>query len=79
MRTYTIELRVDYEDESTYDLTLEHVRETARQMMTVAMLMKEKRPPRMSVTAGDMFEVSDEKGMFPEHERPPVPDDTSGE
>lgn len=55
IRTYTIELRVDFEDEEKYDAMTEVAREAARSMVTMAMLLKDKREPQIMLSAGDMF------------------------
>lgn len=56
MRTYTIELRVDFQEDEKYDIMLQSAREMARQMLTVAMMIKDKREPQIMLQAGDMFE-----------------------
>jgi hypothetical protein len=57
MRTYTIELRCDFQDEEKYELVLEIVREKAREMLTTAIMLKDKRDPQISFSSGDMFET----------------------
>lgn len=56
MRTYTIELRVDFTDEEKYDTMLEMARTQAREFLSMAMLLKDKREPQISLECGDMFE-----------------------
>lgn len=56
MKTYTIELRADFLDEEKHAILLEAVRQTARQVLSTAMLLKDKRDPQISLQAGDMFE-----------------------
>lgn len=56
MRTYTIELRADFQDESKYDIMMEAMREMARQALTTAIMLKDKRDPQISLQSGDMFE-----------------------
>lgn len=56
MKTYTIELRADFQDEEKHTVLLQAVRATARQMLSTAMLLKDKREPQISLQAGDMFE-----------------------
>lgn len=56
MRTYTIELRADFVDPEKYDLLMQMMREKAREIMAVAILMQDKRKPQISLQSGDMFE-----------------------
>lgn len=64
MRTITIELRVDFQEEEKYDIILEAVREGARTMLGTAVLLKDKRDPQISVQHGDMFERNKELEVF---------------
>lgn len=56
MRTYTIELRADFVETEKYDLLMQAMREKAREIMAVAILMQDKRKPQISLQSGDMFE-----------------------
>jgi hypothetical protein len=56
MRTYTIELRADFQEDEKHDILLAAVREKAREILTVALMLKDKREPQISLEAGDMFE-----------------------
>lgn len=66
MRTYTIELRADFQDDEKHDILLEAVREAARTMLTTAMMLKDKRDPQIALQAGDMFEKNKELLVFGE-------------
>lgn len=55
MRTYTIELRVDFVDSDRYDSMLELARMAARELMTTALLLRDKRDPQIAFSTGDMF------------------------
>lgn len=55
MRTYTIELRADFVDDSKYDLLAIAAREMARQLLSTALLLKDKRDPQIAYSSGDMF------------------------
>lgn len=56
MRTYTIELRADFQDVEKYDILMSAAREMARGMLATAMMLKDKREPQISLQSGDMFE-----------------------
>lgn len=56
MRTYTIELRADFQDDEKHDILLQAAREMARQLLATALMLKDKREPQISFSSGDMFE-----------------------
>lgn len=56
MRTYTIELRADFQSEEKYDILTEAAREKARELLAIALMIKDKRDPQISFSTGDMFE-----------------------
>lgn len=66
MRTYTIELRADFQDEDKYEIMLADVREKAREILTTALLLKDKREPQISLQSGDMFEVNKDLELLTE-------------
>lgn len=57
MRNYDIKLRVDFMDDEKYDIMLEVVREKCREMLTTAIMIKDKREPQIMFSTGDMFET----------------------
>ena len=68
MRTYTIELRVDFQSEDRYDLILEATREAAKALLATSTLLQEKRKPQIMMQAGDMFVGTQEIELFGEGE-----------
>ena len=64
MRTFTIELRADFQENDKYDLMLEAARATARELLATAMLLKDKRDPHISLQCGDMFEQDRDLEIF---------------
>jgi len=64
MRTYTIELRADYQTDDKYEILLEAVREAARTALATAMMLKDKRDPQISMQVGDMFNKDAEIQLF---------------
>lgn len=69
MRTYTIELRADFVEESKHDILLEAAREKARELLSTALLLKDKREPQISLECGDMFERNKDLEIMGENER----------
>lgn len=69
MRTFTIELRCRFADESKYDIMTEHVRDAARTILSTAMLLKDNNSePQIMLSAGDMFERNKDMALFQENE-----------
>ena len=60
MQTITVEIRVDFQDEEKYKVMLEATRATARELLTTALMLKDKREPQISLQSGDMFERNKE-------------------
>lgn len=60
MRTFQIEIRVDFQDESKYDHITAAARDAARGLLATAMLLKDKREPQASLQTGDLFEGNKE-------------------
>lgn len=59
MRTYTIELRCDFDSNDKYDAMLEAMRELARNTMATALMLKDKRDPQVAFKTSDMFSKDD--------------------
>lgn len=56
-KTYTIELRVDFEEESKHDVVTEVFRGKAREILTTVFMLKDsKREPQITFSTGDLFE-----------------------
>lgn len=66
MRTYLIELRADFVDGSKDELMLQAVRQSARDILTTAMLLKDKRDPQITLQTGDMFEKNSDLEIITE-------------
>ena len=72
MRTYTIELRADFQEEEKYDILLEAARQMARELLGTALMLKDKREPQISLQTGDMFQRNDDLQIL-------SPEETRGE
>lgn len=56
MRTYTIELRCDFDDESRYGVILDAIKMEAKALLTTASLIQDnRRKPQIAVSGGDFF------------------------
>ncbi|QIG66884.1 hypothetical protein EVB41_054 [Rhizobium phage RHph_TM3_14A] len=64
MRTYTLELRADFDNDEKYELVLEMVREKARELLAAALMLKDRREPEIALSHGDMFERNKDLQIF---------------
>jgi hypothetical protein len=64
LRTYTIELRVDFDDAEKHDTMLTIIRDQAKQIITSARLISDKRQPDIAIETGDMFIGAQEIELF---------------
>lgn len=61
IQTFIIEVRVDFEDESKNDIMATMARASARELLTTAMMLKDKaREPQVALQTGNMFETNKE-------------------
>lgn len=56
MRTYSIELKADFQDDEKHEILLQAAREKARELLAIALMLKDKREPQIAFQTGDMFE-----------------------
>lgn len=72
IRTFTIEVRVDHQKDDKDELIKEAVKVAAKNLLSTALLLQDKRPPQIAVTSGDMFESDTEIMLVdaPEDEAP---------
>lgn len=55
-KKFRIELAVDYDDDDKLEILRNTVKIAAKQMLTTAMLISDKRKPQIAVESDDMFE-----------------------
>ena len=60
MRTYTIEVRLDFKDATKYAAFLTAARTHTRELLALAMLLKDGRDPQVALSDGDMFEKNED-------------------
>jgi len=56
LETFTIELRVDFNDASKNELVVQAMRMAAKHVLTTAMLLQDKRPPQIALMTSNLFE-----------------------
>ena len=66
MKTYTLELKVDYLDEQKYKIIEQQLEKAAREVIAVAMLLQEKRKPQVALHSEDFFKGNEELEIAPE-------------
>lgn len=62
-KKYSIELKVDFDDEKRYGMVLHMMRKAARQLLTQATLIQDSRPPQVAFTSDDFFEGGTIEGL----------------
>jgi hypothetical protein len=62
--TWTIELRVDFDEKRKEEIMLSAVRSAAKQLFTTAQLLADGRKPQIAIQTSDMFIGSEEVSMF---------------
>lgn len=60
IQTILIEVRVEFEDETKYEHMEAMARASAREMLTAAMLLHDKREAKVMLQTGNMFESNKE-------------------
>lgn len=55
MRTFTLELRVDFDNEDQYETVKQQLLESGRQIYAVALLISGKRQPQIALHSTDFF------------------------
>lgn len=60
LKTFTIELRVDFDDKEKEQLILQSARMAAKHLFTTASLVADKRKPQIALSTSDMFEGAEQ-------------------
>lgn len=69
LKNWLIDLRVDFDTKEQEDLMLTAVRTAAKELLTTARLLADKRKPDISIQNDDMFEGRDQVEMFTPEEK----------
>ncbi len=64
LKCWTIDLRVDFDDKAKEEIMLKDVRAVAKQLLTTATLIADKRKPDIAIHSDDLFEGRDTINMF---------------
>ena len=64
LKNWLIDLRVDFDGKEKEEIMLKAVRQAAKQLLTTAELIADKRKPDIAVHADDMFAGREEISMF---------------
>ena len=68
MRTYTIELKIDFDDETKFTVVADHLKEQCRQTLAVCMMLAEKRPPQLAFHSQDFFHGNEDLEFIPDED-----------
>lgn len=64
LMTWTIELRVDFNDASKNKLMEHAIRAMAKEVLATAQLLADNRKPEIAISTSDMFVGSEEIALF---------------
>jgi hypothetical protein len=68
LMTWTLELRVDFNEKTKNAIMLKDIRAQARQLLTTARLLADGREPDIAITTSDMFVGREEIALFEDGE-----------
>ena len=68
-KNWIIDLRIDFDTKEQEDLMLTAVRTSAKELLTTARLIADKRKPDIAIHHNDMFEGRDQIDMFTPEEK----------
>lgn len=63
-KTYTIDLKIDFDDPTRHKTMLHIVRKNARMLLTQATLIADNRQPQVGITCDDFFEGGTKEGLM---------------
>jgi hypothetical protein len=66
LKTFTIEVRADFDDEGKHEILHQAAKEAARTLLTTAMMMQERRKPMVALQSSDFFYGSEELSIHDE-------------
>lgn len=69
LKNWIIDLRVDFESKEQEDIMLNEVRTVAKQLLTTARLLADKRKPDIAIQHEDTFEGRDQIELFTPEEK----------
>lgn len=63
-KTYTLDLKIDFDDSNRHKAMMHIFRKKAREVLTAAQLLADHRPPQIGITVGDFFEGGTVEGLM---------------
>jgi hypothetical protein len=60
LKKYIIEIAVDFTEEGKHEIIKAATRDAARTLLTQAMMMQDKRPPKVIIQSSDFFMGNDD-------------------
>jgi hypothetical protein len=60
MRTYTLEIKVDFDDEERFEIVKQHLFEQGRETLAMCMMLAGKRKPQVALHSQDFFAGNEE-------------------
>jgi len=68
-KTYSIQLKINFDDDSRHDIAMEMMREAAKMVLTRATLIADNRKPQVVLQSEDYFEGITEPALVTDAER----------
>jgi len=69
LKNWIIDLRVDFESKEQEELMLSAIRTSAKELLTTARLLADKRKPDIAIHNDDMYEGRDQIDLFTPEEK----------
>jgi len=63
LKKYIIEIAVDFTEEGKHEIIKAAARDAARTLLTQAMMMQDKRPPKVIIQSSDFFMGNDDLSL----------------
>lgn len=63
-KTYTIDIKIDFDDDNRHKVMLHIARKAARQLLTQASLLADNRQPQVGITTDDFFEGGTKEALM---------------
>lgn len=63
LRKYSIELKINFDDDNRHKIALHMMRRLARQALTQAAMISDGREPQVAFTSGDFFEGGTQESL----------------
>lgn len=68
-KTYTIQLKINFNDDSRHDHALQMMREKAQEVLAMATLISDGRKPQVALQSEDYFEGIEDKALLTDEDK----------